>query len=146
MRPRTRMPPSSPFSRIHVAFCRCSYALLLAQLHCQSEALLRDLRPQASQILLLFDGADQAEPDERRVGEPPDALWALRIAPVPLRARVPARGAAQPRRFIIPRSAPRDVGVPPLVWQQHRSNGSGREPPVRAVIIAIQAPLRDVAV
>src|SRR3982751_1779800 len=74
-----------------------------------------DPRVQSLQVLLLFDRADDAKADERRIGVPPDALRALRIAAVPLFARRAARGAPQPRRGIVPRPAADHVGIAPII-------------------------------
>src|SRR6266850_888152 len=91
-----------------------------------------DFGAQSFQIVLFFDRADDAEADERRIGVPPDALGALRIAAVPFFARRAARRAPQPRCRIVPRSAARDVRIPPVGGQQHRPLRQRRDPRVLA--------------
>src|SRR5438874_1898520 len=46
-------------------------------------AIFGDRRSNPFEIVLFVDGANDAKPDERGISEPPDALRALGIAPVP---------------------------------------------------------------
>src|SRR5436190_20862921 len=57
-------------------------------------ALLGHHGADAHQVFLLLDGAHEAEADEIRVGEPPDALRPLRVALDPVGVGRAPRGAA----------------------------------------------------
>src|SRR5439155_25565541 len=105
-----------------------------------------DSRLDPLQIVLFFDGTNDAKPHERGIGEPPDALRALGIPAVPVRARPAARSPAQPGLVIVPRPAARYMRIPPIGRQQHRADRARREAAVGVGFIPIEAPFSDVSV
>src|SRR4051812_46458398 len=64
-----------------------------------------DERAHALEFLLLLEGSRQAEPDERGVGVPPDALRALRVLDAPLEVRREPGRAAEAVAVVVPRPA-----------------------------------------
>src|SRR5207253_2302672 len=92
--------------------------------------------------------ADDAEADVVGVRQPPDALWPLRVTPVPALVRAEAGGAATALRAVGPRAAPDDVRVAGLRRQVHRARRGAARPGggVGVGPVLVEAPLPDVAV
>src|SRR6266478_6803447 len=80
-------------------------------------------RAKTFQVLLFFHGPDDSEADQLGVGEPPDALRALRIALDPTLLGAAAGGAAKLVRVVRPRPAPGHVRKSSLGRKAHRPEG-----------------------
>ncbi len=91
---------------------------------------------------------DDAEPDERGVGVPPDALRPLGVLDAPLGVRPAPRGAAELVGVVVPRPAADHVGIFLGVGQDDRAERRlvGGERLVGVGDVVIEAPLGDVAV
>src|SRR4029079_11113964 len=127
-----------------------NWSALMRALLLQQIALLGTVpgngRTESLEVVLLFHGADDAEPGEQGVGVPPDALRALRIPPAPVGCGSAASRAARQRRLIVPRTAARDMRKSVVPRQQHRPDRARLDRAVIPGVVLIEDPLADVAV
>src|SRR5262249_32285842 len=113
-----------------------------------SPAFPRHLGLDALEVGLLLHGNDHPETEHVHAGQPPDALWPLRIVLDPVLVRDPAHRTAAGGRVVAPGAATGHVREAVGGRQQYRIQGQlfldaiG----IEVLLVLIDAPFHDIAV